>query len=149
LIFLADSADGLYTHAWACTGELALRLPAGWFRKRALCILQGCGKLARQQVTLPNPLHEGSVSLQFLAVVLVRIKNPNWHMKFLRNDPYRFHQVGIVGYEHCDFELLAESISNEMGCEVDIRSLFFGFFDLDSLRRSDYSKLHRAVCVRK
>jgi hypothetical protein len=46
--------------------------------------------------------------------MLVRVKDSNRHVQFLRNDSYRFCKVGIVRDEHRDLELLAESVSNEM-----------------------------------
>ena len=73
--------------------------------------------------------------------MLVRVKNSDWHLQFLRNDPYRLCEVGIVGYECSHLELFAESISNEMRCEVHIRSLLFGFLDPDSLKGTPYKWL--------
>jgi len=52
--------------------------------------------------------------------MLVRVKNSDWHLQFLRNDPYRLYEVGIVRYEHRHLELLAETVSNEMRREVNI-----------------------------
>jgi hypothetical protein len=48
------------------------------------------------------------------------VKNSNWQVQFLRDDPYRLCEIGIVRYEHRDLELLAESVSDEMWGEVDI-----------------------------
>ena len=81
--------------------------------------------------------------------MLVRVKNSDWHLQFLRNDPYRLCEVGIVRYEYSHLELFAESISNEMRCEVDIRSLLFGFLDPDSLRGVTAARYMGTVCVRK
>jgi hypothetical protein len=52
--------------------------------------------------------------------MLVGVKNSNWHVQFLGNDPYRLCEVGIVRYEHRNLELLAESVANEMRREIDI-----------------------------
>ena len=76
--------------------------------------MQSCGELASKQVPLPNSLHEGSVPLQFLAVMLVGVKNSDWHVQYLSDYPYRLCEVGIVRYKHRHLELLAESVSNEM-----------------------------------
>jgi len=70
--------------------------------------------LASKQVPLPDSLHESSVPLQLFAVMLVRVNNSNGHVQFLRDDPYRLCEIGIVRYEHCNLELLEESVPNQM-----------------------------------
>jgi len=46
--------------------------------------------------------------------MLVPVKNSNWHVQFLSNDPYRFGEIGIVCYKDRNLELFAESVSDEM-----------------------------------
>jgi len=46
--------------------------------------------------------------------MLVGIKISNWHVQFLRDYAYRLCKIRIIRYEHRYFELLAETVSNEM-----------------------------------
>src|SRR5689334_11293880 len=75
--------------------------------------------------------------------MLVGVKNSNRHVQSLCDDPWPLCEVGIVRYEHSNLVLLVESVSNEVSCKVDIRSLLFSFFDPNSLRRSDRCQIHR------
>ena len=52
--------------------------------------------------------------------MLVRVKNADWNVQFLSDDPYWLCEVGIVRYEDRRFELLEEGISNEVRCKVNI-----------------------------
>ena len=59
----------------------------------ALRIGQRRGKLARDQVGLPDPLQKGREALQFGAVLLMRVKYADGQVPFL---PHNSRRVGEI-----------------------------------------------------
>ena len=69
------------------------RSPGRGFVERALRIGQHRGKLARDQVGLPDPLQKGRDALQFGAVLLMWVKDADRQVQFL---PHNSHRLGEI-----------------------------------------------------
>ena len=62
----------------------------------ALRIGQRRRKLARDQVGLPDPLHESREALQLGTVLLVGVEDADRKIEFLAHDCNRFSEVRVV-----------------------------------------------------
>lgn len=71
---------------------------------------------------------EGRVAHEFPAGPATTAKNrrqdSNLEAKLLRYDSYRLDKIRVVGNQHADFEAATESITKQVGGDVDVGSLF-------------------------
>ena len=65
------------------------------------------------------------------AGILVWIQNPNGLVQFLPDELDRLQQVRVIGNDDCDIEAIQMGIVQQMGRQIDIRTLFFRLDDLD------------------
>jgi len=56
--------------------------------------------------------------------------------QFFHNNLNRCQQIRITGHNDCTLETISVCIQKKMGCQVDIRTLFFCFHYLDQRRQS-------------
>lgn len=99
--------------------------------------------MAGCQIALSYPLEERRVLSQFSAVELVGVEEAHRQSEFLRDDPDGFREIRVVRYENSDLESLRISISQQVGCEIDVRAFLFRLVYPNPLRGRNTGQVHR------
>jgi hypothetical protein len=64
---------------------------------------------------------------------LVRHQQNDRKTDLLRDDPHRFHQIGVIGKDGGFIESLQKGIADEVNTDVHVRSFFFGIPDIGNM----------------